>query len=277
VAASSCYSLTIAFTPTSDGPKSSTLTITSNDPAHPTVTVQITGNTPPSTLAAPNHLAFPPTVIQSAGSCYSQLALPIQNTGHCNATVTAVTISGANASEFTVVGLPGGGGSVVLAPGELLGDGSLAVQFRPTVIARWRQAQVNITFVDDPTNGHTTTIAVPLFGEGVTTGLRALVRLNGIPVAKVIKLQLQRIVGNRSVSNEVDQNLPSRSVTGPSGAPELGFQYHREWGGLPNPVQLLTGNYQVTASITVNGKRTTKTVYLSLGTCDFNPKVVIDF
>src|SRR5207247_7376330 len=143
---------------------------------------------------------FPPTVIRSAGPCYSQKPVAIQNTGACSVTIVSLTITGADASEFTLSGLPGGAPATRLTPGELLGDGKLAVQFRPTQIRRVHQALLNVTYITDPITGAATTVVIPLYGEGVTTGARGLVRLNGVPFGTLEKLQLQRIVGNRTGS-----------------------------------------------------------------------------
>jgi hypothetical protein len=274
VSPGNCVSVTIKFTPTSAGIKNGTITVLSDDPNTPNYQCAVSGTTPLSGLSAIDHLSFPPTVYQNAGNCFSKLPLPIQNNGPCETVVTAISISGANADEFKVVGLSGAF-PVVVGAGELLGDGDLAVEFRPKAIARWRSAVIDITFISDPITGGTTTIHVPVVGEGTSTGARALVTIGGVPAAKVDKLQLTRIVGNRNVSNEVLQNVTPTVVVGPY--PELSFTYHREWGGQSNPVQILTGNYQLTATVTVGKKRLTKSVYFQLDTCTFNPNVVIAF
>jgi hypothetical protein len=205
----------------------------------------------------------------------SSRLLNIQNNGPCQATIVSAGISGPDANVFSFTGLPPSGFPVTLQTGELLGDGNLKVLFKPLIIKRLHTAQVDVTYVDDPTNGHTTTVHIPLYGEGVTTGLRALIRIAGAPAANVEKLQLQRIVGNRNVSNEVLQNVAPVHIAGP--VPELTFNYHREWGAASNTVQILTGNYSLTATVVVGKKRVTKAVYFSLDTCTFNPNVVIDF
>jgi hypothetical protein len=96
-----------------------------------------------------------------------------------------------------------------------------------------------------------------------------------VPVPVVERIHLQRIVGNRKVSNETLKDVSLQTVVGP--VPELSFQFHREWGGTSNPVQLLTGNYQVTATIRVGNKPQTKTAFFSLDTCDYNPYITVDF
>jgi hypothetical protein len=118
-----------------------------------------------------------------------------------------------------------------------------------------------------------------LCGEGVRTGARVLVTHNGIPVAKVEKIQLHRINANRNRNrlDSLDNSMNLTLVTVVPAAPCPPFQYHREYGTVSNPVQLLPGAYQVTATAIINGKRKTLVVGLDLQTCDFNPTVVVDF
>ena len=92
--------------------------------------------------------------------------------------------------------------------------------------------------------------------------------------------QLQRINANRNKNqldtNDVVQNATLQNVT--PAAPCTSFQFHREYGTVGNPIQLLAGSYQVTASaILSDGKRHNKTVGVNVHTCDFNPTVIVDF
>src|SRR6185369_3987256 len=71
IAPGSCFPLDVTFTPSGVGPQSATLTISSDDPANPTVGVSATGQSAAGSLGlSPNQL-FPPTVIQSVGPCRS--------------------------------------------------------------------------------------------------------------------------------------------------------------------------------------------------------------
>jgi len=92
-------------------------------------------------------------------------------------------------------------------------------------------------------------------------------------------MQIQRINGNRNkpILDTVDNamNLPLQTVV-PEG-PCASFMYHREYGTVSNPIQLLPGSYQVTATAIINGKRKSLTVGFNVDTCDFNPTVVINF
>jgi hypothetical protein len=54
-------------------------------------------------------------------------------------------------------------------------------------------------------------------------------------------------------------------------------QYHREYGTVSNPIQLLPGSYQVTVSATVNGKKQSLTIGFDVSTCTFNPNIIVQF
>ncbi len=95
----------------------------------------------------------------------------------------------------------------------------------------------------------------------------------------VERIHLQRINANRNkkILDTTDnaKDLPLQSVT--PAAPCAAFQYHREYGTVSNPIQLLPGSYQITATAIVNGKRTSKTVGFDVTTCGFNPNIVVNF
>jgi photosystem II stability/assembly factor-like uncharacterized protein len=273
----SCMDVTIRFTPTSAGPKSCTLTINSDDPDQPVIMKTLTANTPiPSIDVSPDQ-GFPPEVIQTAGSCSTLQAFPISNKGSCNLTITDISIGGVNGGDFGLVGLPSF--PIILQPGHTVGDGDLRTLFAPTALDRDRLGTVSVTYVSDPITGATTTITRNLCGEGVRTGARVLVTAGGVPVPFVEKIRLQRVVGNRNkpIIDTVDSsmNLPLQTVT-PGGACGP-FKYHKEYGTVSNPIQLVPGSYTVTATAVVNGKRKSLTVTFDVTTCDFNPTVVVAF
>src|SRR5207247_1067976 len=127
----------------------------------------------------------------------------------------------------------------------------------PTAIGRNRQATITVTYESDPTTGSTASVTRTFCGEGVNTGARVLVMVGGLPIANVEKIQLGRINANRNKqpldTKDVLQN--AALVTVVPGLPCEPFQYHREYGTVSNPIQLLAGSYQVTVSAIVNGKR----------------------
>ena len=273
----SCLDATIRFTPTSAGPKSCTLTINSDDPDMPVITKTVTANTPiPSIDVSPDQ-SFLPEVIQSTGSCNTLQSFPISNKGTCNLVITNVSIGGVNASDFGLTGLPSF--PIIVQPGHTVGDGDLRTLFAPTQIDRDRLGTLSVTYVSDPITGATTVVTRNLCGEGVRTGARVLVKAGGVPVPSVEKMQIQRITGNRNkpIVDSVDSamNLPLQTVT--PGGSCTAFQYHREYGTVSNPIQLLPGSYVVTATAVVNGKRKSLTVAFDVTTCDFNPTVIVNF
>jgi photosystem II stability/assembly factor-like uncharacterized protein len=271
VSPDSCLNLVIRFTPTSPGPKSCTLTITSDDPDTPVITLTLTANTPAPSIDVPLDLTFPPTVIQNIGPCHSADPFPISNTGSCNLTITNITIGGTNAGDYSLAGLPSF--PIILEPGHIVGEGALRVVFSPTVVARERRGTVEVTYESNPISHSTTTITRMLCGEGVQTGARVLVTAAGVPLPSVNKIQLQRLTVNKDA--DVVHNAPLQTVT-PT-LPCTPFQFHREYGTVSNPIQLLTGSYQVTVQATVNGHKRTQSAAFELGTCDFNPNVVVNF
>lgn len=272
-----CVDVVIRFTPTSCGPKTCTLTIISDDPDSPTNTLTLTANTPCPDIDVPPDLGFLPEVVQTVGTCNTLQPFPISNKGQCDLIITDISIGGVNASDFSLSGLPSF--PIILQPGHIAGAGDLNVVFAPTVVDRDREATITVTYVIDPITGATTNVTRLLCGEGVRTGARVLVTHNGIPVAKVEKIHLQRITSNRNRdrldSQDVAMNLPLTTVLPAMPCPP--FQYHREYGTVSNPIQLLPGAYQVTATAVINGKRKTLVVGFDLQTCDFNPTVVVDF
>ncbi len=277
VSPDSCVSVVIRFTPTGCGPKNCNLRITTDDPDTPVINLSVTANTSCPAIDVPPDLGFAPEVIQSAGACSTPLPFPISNRGECNLVITDISIGGVNAGDFGLSGLPSF--PVILQPGHIVGDGDLNVVFAPTALARARTATISVTYVSDPFTGATTTVTRSLCGEGVYTGARVLVMQNGIPVAQVEKIHLQRINANRNKSILDTQDVSSRLplVTVIPSAPCAPFQYHREYGTVSNPIQLLPGSYQVTASAIINGKRKSLSVGFDVSTCDFNPTIVINF
>jgi hypothetical protein len=272
-----CVDVVIRFTPTSCGTKSCTLRIVTDDPDTPVINLTVTASTPCGSIDVPPDLAFEPEVVQTVGSCNSQLPFPISNTGLCPLTITAITLGGVNVGDFALSGLPSF--PIILEAGHIVGEGDLRVVFAPTEVDRDRLATITVTYVVDPVAGTTANITRNVCGEGVRTGARVLVTHGGIPVAKVERIHLQRINANRNRPrlDTQDNAMDLPLVTVIPALPCEPFQYHREYGTVSNPIQLLPGAYQVTATAIINGKRRTLVVGFDVQTCDFNPTLVVDF
>ena len=271
----------INFTPTSAGPKSCNLTITTDDPITPTVIVPLTGNTPlgSALLTFPAGLTFPPTVIQQNAACPAQLGIPIVNAGACPVAVTAVGITQASSpADYSLTGLPGL--PVTLAAGGQLGSGDLDLIFEPFTVARESTGTVDVTFVNDPILLTTTTDHIPFCGEAVHRGLRVLVRLGGVEVSGVKEIQLQSAFGPEQPNGNffVKRTIKHAALQTVSGtAPCPSFDFHAEFGGESDPIQLKDGTYRVKVLLKVGKKTKTKIVRVKMDTCTFTPNIIVDF
>jgi hypothetical protein len=156
----------------------------------------------------------------------------------------------------------------------------LDVVFAPTVLARERTANINITFVSDPTTGATSTQTRELCGEGVHTGARVLVTQGGVPMAQVHEIELKRVRGRfLGFDKEVDEvkNAPLQTVAPSPGTACAALQFHREYGGITNPTQLRPGLYQLKVEAKIAGKEVRKKMFFNVSTCSFNGTIVVDF
>jgi photosystem II stability/assembly factor-like uncharacterized protein len=273
-----CFPFTVIFTPTSVGVQTTTLTIASNDPSTPSVTVQATAKAGKGLLGLSAAEVFNPTVIQSIGKCHSSRPLVVSNTGTCDLTITDITIGGANASDYSLSGLPAF--PVTLEPGHTVGSGDLNAVFAPTDVARERIAQATVTFVSDPTTGATSTQTSALCGEGVRTGARVLVTQGGVPIPQVHEIELKRLHGGWfGFAKEVDEvkKVPLQTVTPTPGTACPSFQFHREYGAASNPDQLVPGVYQLKVEAIIGGKEVRKKTWFKVDTCGFNGTIIVDF
>jgi hypothetical protein len=272
--------VTVDFTPTQGGTQTCTLTISSSDPATPTVTEPLTGNTPlgSASLTFPTGLTFPPTVIQPSGACSSTLGVPVANAGACPVNVTAVGLTQSSSpDDYSLTGLPGL--PVSVAAGGQLGAGDLNLVFAPFNIAQFSTGTVDVTYVNDPITGATTTNHVPFCGEGVRRGLRVLVTEGGVPVPVVKRIFLQEAFAPGQqfgiFTIRTLKNAALQTVTGTAPCPS--FEYQGDFGDLGNPYQLKNGTYRVKVQIKVGKKLETKVARVVLDRCSFTPDVVVAF
>lgn len=278
ISAGSCFPFEVTFTPGGVGPQTATLTILSDDPSTPSVTVQATAQGAAGSLGLSSNLTFSPTVIQSLGPCQSSKPFVVSNTGTCDLTITNITIGGANPGDYSMSGLPAF--PITLQPGHIAGAGDLNAVFAPTVLARERTANISVTFVSNPTTGATSVQTRNLCGEGVHTGARVLVTQGGVPMAQVHEIELKRVRGGfLGFDKEVDEvkNAPLQTVTPTPGTACAAFQFHREYGAITNPTQLRPGVYQLKVEAKIAGKEVRKKVFFSVSTCGFNGTIVVDF
>lgn len=273
-----CFPFSVSFAPTSMGPQASTLTIQTNDATNPSVTVPATAQVGTGSLGLAADELFPPTVIRSVGTCQSKKPLVVSNRGTCDLTITNVAISGADAADFSLSGMPAV--PVTLEAGHTVGSGDLDAVFSPIAVARERTAQVTVTFVSDPGTGTTSTQTSNLCGEGVRTGARVLVTQGGVPMPQVHEIELKRFHGGVfGFDKEVDEvkNVTLQTVTPTPGTACAALQFHREYGAVTNPEQLVPGVYQLKVEAIIAGHEERKKTWFKVDTCGFNGTIVVDF
>jgi Abnormal spindle-like microcephaly-assoc'd, ASPM-SPD-2-Hydin len=272
----SCRNLTLRFTPTSAGPKFCTLTIKSADPDTPVIKKDVTANTPAPLLEISPDEVFAPAVVQTSGACRSLQPFPISNKGTCDAVIKSVSIGGVNSIDFSFVGLPSL--PIILQPGQSVADAALQMLFTPAAIDRDRHGTLALTYISDPFTGATTTLIRDLCGEGVATGARILVTVEGVPVPFVEKLEVQRVTGDKENPQigtvDASTNVPLQTIVLGVCGP---LKYHKEYGTIGNPIQLSPASYQVTATVLIDGKPKTLTVPFEVASCGFNSTVVVAF
>ena len=273
--------LTVKFTPTSAGPKSCFLHVVTDDPNHLNVFVPLTGTTQfgSASISVPEEIVFPPTVIQQNAACPAQIGVPITNDGACPVKVTSVGITQTSSPEdFSLTGVPGLPSTVVA--GGQLGSGGLNLVFEPFTVARESSGTVDVTFENDPILHTLTTDNIPFCGEAVHRGLRVLVREGGTPVPGVKEIELQSAFGPEQpqgnfFTKRTIKHAALQTVTGTGVCPS--FQFHAEFGGESNPLQLKDGEYRLKVRLKVGKKTKTKIVRVNMDTCTFTPAVIVDF
>jgi hypothetical protein len=272
----------INFTPTSGGPKSCTLTITTDDPINPVVIIPLTGNTALGTasLSFPAGITFPPTVIQASDACSATLGVPIANAGTCPVKINSIGLTQSSVSppglDYSLTGVPTLPLSV--PAGGQLGAGDLNLVFAPFTLARTSTGTVDVTFVNDPITGATTTTHVPFCGEGVRRGLRVLVTQGGVPVATVKRILLQDAFGPEQPNGDfhtlrIIKHAALQTVTGTAPCPS--FVFHQEFGGASDTFQLKDGTYRV--KVFLSGVKKPKVVRVVMDPCTFTQSVVVAF
>jgi HYDIN/CFA65/VesB-like, Ig-like domain len=124
IAPGSCLPIQVTFTPSGPGPQSGTLTVSSNDPVHPTVNIAASGTAGSATIA---------TIVADTGSfgslCpnpnrFRDLPLTINNSGTCPLTITGITSSSGEFELPQVQSFP-----VSVAPGDSV---AIPIRFHPT-------------------------------------------------------------------------------------------------------------------------------------------------
>ncbi|MBN2093092.1 choice-of-anchor D domain-containing protein, partial [candidate division KSB1 bacterium] len=144
--------LVVRFTPTSEGNKSATISISSNDPDENPLLISLNGSSiVPDIAVDPTTWNFGSVTTGS----FSDKTFIISNTGSANLGVTATTLTGTNASEFII---QSGGGAFTLSPG---GSRNIIIRFNPTSAGN-KSAALRISSNDPDENP----LLVNLTGQG---------------------------------------------------------------------------------------------------------------
>ena len=156
LAANETRTLSVTFSPTAEGAFTGTLTLTTNDPDRPTVSISLAGTaTKPDLEITPTRLVF--------GASNVSVSAPHQEVRFHNPSATelrvsSVSFSGTAALDFSVP--PPSSFPVTVSPGATV---TLPLRFTPQAVGA-RQAQATFT-LDGTAQG---TAAVELVGQGTS-------------------------------------------------------------------------------------------------------------
>ena len=227
-AAASC-TISVTFAPAVAGPRAASLSVASNDPFNPTLAVALTGTGAGAAAAiAPASLTF---AAQGLNSTSAAQTATLTNNGTTALTVTSITATGTNASDFGVT--TSCGASLAAA-----GSCTISVTFTPSASGA-RAASVSVV-TSDPVNP---TLTVALAGSG-------------IPAATGVTL----------TSDQPSPHTNGLAVkftavgSGPAGIPASAWQYQfslngtvvQVWGAASTwtlPSAQLTGTYNIKAEV----------------------------
>jgi hypothetical protein len=120
----SCLPIQVTFSPTGPGPQTGTLTVSSNDPVHPTVNIAVSGSVGNATIV---------TVLADSGDfgsvcpnphAFRDLPVTVNNSGTCPLVITNITSSSPEFEAPQTLSFP-----IVVAPGDSI---AIPVRFHPT-------------------------------------------------------------------------------------------------------------------------------------------------
>ncbi|MGH9432920.1 MAG: choice-of-anchor D domain-containing protein, partial [Terriglobia bacterium] len=144
-------SITVTFTPAAPGPRSASVSVTDNAPASPqSVPVMGTGTGPGASLSPPAGLSFGGQAVNSASN---PQMVTLTNTGTSALTITGISVTGANASDFSQTNTCG----TSLAANA---NCTISVTFKPTAAGNLAAA---LSVADNAAGSPQT---VPLTGAG---------------------------------------------------------------------------------------------------------------
>ena len=155
VAPGATHNVDLRFAPTSGGPKSTTLQLTTDDPDEGSIDVALSGNA----LVAPEIDVVP--AANNYGVIWlgqnSSHTFAVRNIGSADLQVTTTSLVGGDAGEF---GITSGGGAFTLTPGS---THNMDVRFVPTSVGP-KTAALRLASNDE----NEATFDVSLSGSGIT-------------------------------------------------------------------------------------------------------------
>jgi hypothetical protein len=156
VAAGGSCSISLTFTPKATGLRSGTLTINTNDPQHPILTVSLSGTgIAPVASAAPGSLTFTSQLVSTTSSAQT---VTLSNIGTASLILNSITTSG----DFAQTNSCPIGGAGLPSPPPAAGTCTINVTFKPTAMGT-RSGTLTINS-SDPVQP---TLTVSLTGNGI--------------------------------------------------------------------------------------------------------------
>jgi hypothetical protein len=265
VGAGSHLSLKVRFNPPDAGPRSATLTITTDDPANPTLVVNLSGEGLLPKIAAPATVVFGPTVYDPVCviMCGTSQTVNFTNTGQAELIADTLSFSGSPAFSGPGPASP----PDRFAPTSTLSE---EVTFHPTAPARKLTGSLllrdELPF-DTPKVGR----SVDFCGESVGRGIRVLVAdTAGNVIPSLTELHLQ----STGTSPNVNINLKDVGVTTinpPTSCQQIRFHYENQL--LPSTEETAPKSSYYTLNVSAGGNRRA-TITFILGPQEFKQIVM---
>jgi uncharacterized repeat protein (TIGR01451 family) len=240
-----CLTVYPAFSPSAVGPRSATLTVTTNDALH-TLSTALSGNgIYPSGSVSPTSVGFPDTY---GGSSSASVPVVVTNSGTADLVVSAITLVGTNPGDFSASfsgTLP-----VTVHPGSSL---TVNTTFAPSAAG---ERSATLSFA---TNDALHTLSVTLGGNGLLTAdLGVTLGASPNPVRTGTHLTYSITVTNGGPG---DSNGVTLSDTLPSGT--TFYSVSTTQGSCSAPAVGHTGTVTCTVSSLPNGSSFTVTLVVT--------------
>ena len=267
IGAGSHLNLKVRFNPSNAGIRTATLTITTDDPAHPTLSVSLTGEGLIPKIAAPATVIFPPTVYDPVCAIFCGTTKQVNFTSTGQAELIADVLAFTGSPAFS--GPPASSPPDRYVPTSTLSED---VTFRPTAPAR--KVTGTLTLRDDMTPQDVPRISrsVDLCGEAVGRGVRILVvDTAGNVIPTLTELHLQSTGTSPNVNINLNGPIGVTTVSPPTSCQQ--FKYHYENQLLPATEETAPKSSYYTLNVSAGGNRRA-TITFVLGPQEFKQIVM---